>query len=992
MAMSAMPASGDKSAESVNLAHVLEQEAIEIRKHGLAEPGEKPDRFGVCFSGGGIRSACVALGVSQSLARHGLFRKVQYISAISGGGYMLGALTAWIKRTDGGFSMVDRALALSADPAIPLPDATSAATGKAYPRFLEPDFIRNLRSYSSYLTPRLGMLSGDSLALVSIYLRNLLLNLTMMFSAVFALMLLAQTVAPQRLWHKPLPEFSVVIFIIAITICFVFAVFAVGKEIQSIRNATGPGSAGRTRRAFFLGFAGCALLWIVTPTFYTYPHGILIALLFAAGLAIAGICLTWFGFTDSRVKPVQPVTIPVLALAWFTAAGLVDGIAVVFFHHLAFPGIVFVGGGYVIFGLPLILCSFPLVSYLFIGVLGNQLPDAEREWLARFAGYFLSGAACVGIVIAIAIDGPAWIDWLICAISSGGWKGASAALLPGGWLYVTLSGVLLGRSSSTGDKKPTYNFKNFIVAVAPFVFILGVLVQVSWTANTLLVRSGTISSLVSAPAALRKSWPSATTMKISAAPCCQPCRPSDYATTSINACVFERQKPAPRYPTQFILAPAKTYDPFLWYFGFLAGFAALSGLLAWRLDINEFSMHLFYRNRLVRAFPGASKLERSANIFTNFSLTDDFPLRSLVIAPTDKGVNDKDIERSYDGPYPIWGTALNITHGEDLSWQQRKAASFIYSPLFCGWDYTADNNVPVDLIRLESPDTNIDKGTVAPYGFRSTTTYGGEGGTPVIGTAMAASGAAASPNMGYHTRAGVAALLALFNVRLGWWTGNPRNNNTFREYAPGAGYLLKELFGSTDATSRYVYLSDGGHFENLGLYELIRRRVRFIIVSDAGCDGDYTFSDLGNAIEHCRRDFGVHIDLRAADDIHAVLHDYLPTGDQRLFRQQHYAIGTIGYPRLPDEAVATIGYILYIKSSLTGDEPADVLAMRADYPSFPHDSTGNQFFNESLFESYRALGEHMVTSALSDISEKVQDNSLSETKKALYSHFKLLIQ
>ena len=112
-------------------------------------------------------------------------------------------------------------------------------------------------------------------------------------------------------------------------------------------------------------------------------------------------------------------------------------------------------------------------------------------------------------------------------------------------------------------------------------------------------------------------------------------------------------------------------------------------------------MHLFCLNRLVRAFPGASKLKRRVNIFTNFSLSDDFPLRSLVIAPTDNGgAGDKDIERPYDEPYLIWGTALNITNGEDFSWQQHKAASFIYSPLFCGCDYTANSEIPVDLIRL----------------------------------------------------------------------------------------------------------------------------------------------------------------------------------------------------------------------------------------------------------------------------------------------------
>ena len=80
--------------------------------------------------------------------------------------------------------------------------------------------------------------------------------------------------------------------------------------------------------------------------------------------------------------------------------------------------------------------------------------------------------------------------------------------------------------------------------------------------------------------------------------------------------------------------------------------------------------------------------------------------------------------------------------------------------------------------------------------------------------------------MSYHTRPAVAALLSIFNVRLGWWTGTPRNRTCWKEYAPGIWYLLAELFAHATDSDRYVYLSDGGHFENLGIYELIRRRVR----------------------------------------------------------------------------------------------------------------------------------------------------------------------
>ncbi len=117
-----------------------------------------------------------------------------------------------------------------------------------------------------------------------------------------------------------------------------------------------------------------------------------------------------------------------------------------------------------------------------------------------------------------------------------------------------------------------------------------------------------------------------------------------------------------------------------------------------------------------------------------------------------------------------------------------------------------------------------------------------------LGTAVAISGAAASPNMGYHTSPPVAFLLTLFNVRMGWWLGNPRARYTWRYSSPRIGliYMLGELFGTTSSSSDYVSLSDGGHFENLGIYELVRRRCRYIIVGDAEQDEDFKFGGLGS--------------------------------------------------------------------------------------------------------------------------------------------------
>jgi hypothetical protein len=137
---------------------------------------------------------------------------------------------------------------------------------------------------------------------------------------------------------------------------------------------------------------------------------------------------------------------------------------------------------------------------------------------------------------------------------------------------------------------------------------------------------------------------------------------------------------------------------------------------------------------------------------------------------------------------------------------------------------------------------------------------------------MAISGAAASPNMGYHSSPLVSLILALFNVRLGWWLGNPGecgertfwgsgNIHAYEMESPRWALrpFINELFGMTSEDRPFVYLSDGGHFENLGLYEMVRRRCKYIVVSDAGCDPDFAFEDLGDSVRKISIDLGFKI-------------------------------------------------------------------------------------------------------------------------------------
>ena len=253
--------------------------------------------------------------------------------------------------------------------------------------------------------------------------------------------------------------------------------------------------------------------------------------------------------------------------------------------------------------------------------------------------------------------------------------------------------------------------------------------------------------------------------------------------------------------------------------------AGLSFLASYAINVNRFSLHAVYRNRLVRAFLGAARASqrRNPDAFTGFDLDDNVWMRKLW--------------RPVEGIAPrllhVVNMTLNVVHTTNLAWQQRKAETFTATPLSTGNPYV---------------------------GYRPTSAYGGPRGL-TLGTAMAISGAAASPNMGYHSSPLIGLMMTLFNVRLGWWFGNPNHRTTWKGEGPvfGISAIVQELLGMTDDVSPYVYLSDGGHFENLGVYEMVRRRCRYIVVSDAGSDPDGALADLGNAIRKIWIDFGIRI-------------------------------------------------------------------------------------------------------------------------------------
>ncbi|HEX7812983.1 MAG TPA: patatin-like phospholipase family protein [Burkholderiales bacterium] len=840
------------------LEEVLEKEKkaiLEVSGQSIEEGGF----LGLALSGGGIRSATFNLGVLQALAQRKLLSRTDYLSTVSGGGYIGSWLSALIQRW-GNVKDVEREL----DP------RQQAERGGR-----EPDALKFLRRFSNYLTPQTGLFSSDTLSGAATYVRNLLLMQSVIvgvFAAVLAVPRLFPWLAKCGLVQSPW---------LCIAALFVAAVFI-------NLNLARPLIAGRVQPPFFAR-QGFILGLIVAPLMLAaWLVGVLLL------KPDAGPDLVLLGYTvpEKWADFIEPMG--VFGLVWLAAWGLVEfgivrprmggtnggytrsptiliwlGITLAFgvgLLCLIRDGLQAAGGAaliwhWTVWGVPVLLGVFGLASILLIGLVGRQFGEEEREWWSRLGAWIIAGAVGWFALSAASIYGP----YLILRA----WAYVEALGLA--WVVSTVAGVLLGKSKATGGKDSGKLIK-YATEAAPYVFVAGLLLALSFGVHVGLLAWFGLDSPRSA--------------------------------TGYFASL-----------TAMLDAPRPASMPVVLLVGFVA-------LLAWRLDINLFSFHMFYRNRLVRAYLGASRPLRNPHPFTGFDPDDNVRLTELPARP-----------------FQIVNTAINLTKANNLAWQERKAASFVLTREYCGYDLPA-------------------AGPTEPgkAGHQPAADYlKSRQGYLTLGQALTISGAAVSPNQGYHSSKAVAFLLTVFNVRLGWWMQNPGKPGAWDTPGPRLGlkYLLSEVFGLSDENSEFVYLSDGGHFENLGIYELVRRKCRFIIAIDSGMDPKFGFEDLGNAVRKCQVDFGVRIDIDTRASVP------MPGTGKSLY---HCGVGRIYYEEADKNAIS--GYLLYIKPSLTGNEPVDILQYASVNPEFPHQTTTDQWFDESQFEAYRNLGHYIATTVI----------------------------
>ena len=404
---------------------------------------------------------------------------------------------------------------------------------------------------------------------------------------------------------------------------------------------------------------------------------------------------------------------------------------------------------------------------------------------------------------------------------------------------------------------------------------------------------------------------------------------------------------------EYLCSCFKEYDDFKIII-LLALFLFTIGLFA---NPNILSSHRFYRFRLKDAFLEGSNIN----------------LHDLVI-------EDDDGAKYTCAPYPLINTTLNLQNDKSISGKE-SCDYYLLSPLYCGSKLTG--YIPA---------------------------YKGEYSRMTLATAMTISGAALNPNMGYKSNRVMAFFMTLFNLRLGYWALNPKifwsifhNNepglislyhNYIQKFAVWSAKKLKyaitlwpyyniaELLGTLNSKRIRINLSDGGNIENLAVFELLRRKCSLIIASDAGADPDFTFADLKILQIRARNELELSIEFPDTQDPEKFIRPNSKTGQS----QRHYAVAEIYELGKEPEERKVIGYFVYVKASITAQKRKLPEEMRKEpfysyknyHPSFPHESTVDQFFDATQWEAYEKLGEAIAKDLFSDFDAELNIKNLKE--------------
>ncbi len=259
---------------------------------------------------------------------------------------------------------------------------------------------------------------------------------------------------------------------------------------------------------------------------------------------------------------------------------------------------------------------------------------------------------------------------------------------------------------------------------------------------------------------------------------------------------------------------------------------------------NALSFHRFYRNQLADAFLHFTGKHKNVPLHKMFQ-------------------TDSKQDRDYLAPYPLINTCLNLQSTNDERFKGSKASDyFLLSPFYCGaklTGYVATDRAP-DYKQMTLP------------------------------AATTISAAAVNPGMGMYSSKMLSIIMTLFNARLGFWVANPIKMS-LGSIVWWPFYFFYELLSLIGTNNRKLNISDGGHIENLGVYELLRRKCRLIIAVDAGADPQFSFADLENLTIRARNELGLDIAFREEHIPEEVIRPKPSHG----YSEQRYAIADVYY-------------------------------------------------------------------------------------------------
>jgi GNAT superfamily N-acetyltransferase len=806
------------------------------------------DLYGLALSGGGIRSATFNLGLLQGLNRLGLLASFDYVSTVSGGGYLGGFWTRWRDVTG---------------------RAKSFPSGDVPPDCPEPREVRNLREFSNFLTPKLGVFSFDTGRMLVTAVSAMIPSLATVL-ALLVFVMMGWALVASQLFSTPAVSSLRAGFIPAPAVALLLTAVCMTALL------TGP-----ERWAGWVCVSGALL--VLAETVLDFPPGYLLAGpagLRSSTLVIVGITavtiLIFELFWRKRREdgPVWPVVLAtlvaltVVGTAWQVLAG-----------RWSPPGFAPYAPEMALPWLPLKTAVVWKLAYLLLPALAwgagiltfVLLRTLTSRWMTSVSARRIRGAfdrVHSRLLFLVAA-------WTALAVI---W---SAGVLLHAWVE---GGSEIGRTSG-------------VVAAVGTLTGASTWIQRKLGLEPSRLNGGGMANRLKPLLPQLLSYSAIVLMLAGAAAICVelagPGGPFRNGTLWLRLSLLE---------------PLGLSMPVVLFL--LAGSGAALGLFLF--DPNEVGIHGFYRARLARAYCGASNQEGWRK--TEEQAGDDVRLDRMASAAR--------------SPFHLICCAANDLGSGGIANLYRGARSAVLSPV--GFS-VGDEWAPWDRYRY----------------------------VPTLSAAMTAAGAAFNSMMGWRSiqyGPGVTFLMAAFNLRLGLWLQHPRRAMAASRFRLLIGLpYYKELFSYARADGSDVHLSDGGHFENLAVYELIRRHCRVIVASDCGQDGERAFDDVGNLVRKVRQDFGVDIRIDLSP---------LRPGPDGLARQ-HMVAGDIHYPD------GDTGVLLLFKPALVGSEPADLAQYGARNPAFPHQSTGDQFYDQAQWESYRRLGEHAALSALRWVVESV---------------------